>query len=198
MAFLTAGGMPTASPVHRGEVRGHAASRLDCLTRRQVVCDLSNVQPGRQPAGRRQRGQDRATVGRDGPGPARAGGHAADWPTGYIYGVAFSADRKTLAAAVTDGTLWLRNVTAPAHPNVLATLTGPNGHVYSVDFAPAGSEPAAASSDGTIRLWETSPAADALAVSRAGAVLPQPVSAIVAAANAGDVSYMSLIARLVT
>ena len=99
---------------------------------------------------------------------------------------------------MTDGTLWLRNVTAPAHPNVLATLTGPNGHVCSVDFAPAGSEPAAASSDGTIRLWETSPAADALAVSRAGAVLPQPVSAIVAAANAGDVSYMSLIARLVT
>jgi len=80
-------------------------------------------------------------------------------PTGYVWAVAFSPDGSTLAAGVTDGTVWLWNVADPAHPVLIATLTGPQGHVFSVAFSPSGRTLAAASNDGTVHLWDASPAA---------------------------------------
>ena len=76
-------------------------------------------------------------------------------PTGYVYSVAFSPDGRTLAAGVTDGTVWLWRVTDPARPTLAASLTGPVHAVYSVAFAPGGASLAAGSADGTIRLWDT-------------------------------------------
>jgi WD40 repeat protein len=73
--------------------------------------------------------------------------------------VAFSPDGSTLAAGVTDGTVWMWNLADPAHPALIATLTGPQGHMFSVAFAPSGRTLAAASNDGTVHLWDTTPAA---------------------------------------
>ena len=42
-------------------------------------------------------------------------------PPGYVYSVAFSPDGRTLAAGVTDGTVWLWRVTDPARPTLVAS-----------------------------------------------------------------------------
>ena len=97
----------------------------------------------------------------------------ATGPAGYVWGLAFSPDGTTLAAGVTDGTVWLWRVTAPASPSLIATLTGPAGHVYSVAFAPSGGQLAASSDDGTVHLWDVSPGA---AESQACANLGQPLT----------------------
>ena len=90
-------------------------------------------------------------------------------PSSYVYSVAFSPDGKTLAAGVTDGTVWLWNLAVPAHPSLMATINGPNGHVYSVAFSPSGGVVAAGSADGTVRLWDTSAAtAEASVCANAG------------------------------
>jgi WD40 repeat protein len=85
-------------------------------------------------------------------------------PGSYVYSVTFSPDGKTLAAGVTDGTVWLWDLAVPAHPSLMATINGPNGHVYSVAFSPSGGNLAAGSADGTVRLWDTSAGAAAAAV----------------------------------
>jgi WD40 repeat protein len=90
--------------------------------------------------------------------PARVGTPLTG-PTGYVWAVAFSPDGSTLAAGVTDGTVWMWNLADPAHPALIATLTGPQGHVFSVAFSPSGRTLAAASDDGTVHLWDASPAA---------------------------------------
>jgi WD40 repeat protein len=86
--------------------------------------------------------------------PARLG-RPLTGPGGYVYSVAFSPDGHTLAAGVTDGTVWLWHVSQPARPRLLATLTGPAAQVFSVAFSPGGTTLAAGSLDGTVRLWDT-------------------------------------------
>ncbi len=60
--------------------------------------------------------------------------------------------------------MWLWRVADPAHPALLADLTGAAGHIYSVGFSPDGATMAAGSADGTVRLWNTSAAAEARAI----------------------------------
>ncbi|MHB1874389.1 MAG: nSTAND1 domain-containing NTPase [Streptosporangiaceae bacterium] len=99
--------------------------------------------------------------------PARpvAVGAPLGGPASDIYGLAFSPDGTALAAAAdTDNDVWLWNVARPAHPSLIATLTGPGDHVYAVDFAPAGHLLVAPSADGTVHLWNTDPAAVAAAI----------------------------------
>jgi len=72
-----------------------------------------------------------------------------------VYSVAFSHDGRALAAGNTDGSVWLWNLTSPATPHLIATLTGPTGHVYSVAFSPSGRKVAAADSAGLVWLWDT-------------------------------------------
>ena len=97
--------------------------------------------------------------------PARPVGAPLTGPTGYVYSVTFSPDGKTLAAGVTDGTVWLWNLAVPAHPgpdrDPHRTATGMCSP--SPSLRPAGPL-AAASADGTVRLWDTSPAAAVAAV----------------------------------
>jgi WD40 repeat protein len=68
--------------------------------------------------------------------------------------VAFSPDRRTLAAGGDDGKVWLWNLADPAHPAPLGQpLTGPAGAVTSVAFSPDGRTLAASSDDETVQLW---------------------------------------------
>ena len=68
--------------------------------------------------------------------------------------MAFSPDGRTLAAGSGDGTIWLWNVTNPAHATQIGQpLTGPTLGVNSVAFSPDGHTLAAADG-GTIRLWD--------------------------------------------
>jgi hypothetical protein len=78
------------------------------------------------------------------------GGH-----TNQIDAVAFSPDARVLASASLDGTaLW--NVSDPAHPTRLSTLTGQTNQVDAVAFSPDARVLASASLDGTAWLWDVS------------------------------------------
>ena len=61
---------------------------------------------------------------------------------------------RVLAAGNTDGSVWLWHLTDPAHPGLIATLTGPTGHVFSVGFGHGGRTVAAADSSGLAWLWD--------------------------------------------
>jgi len=107
-------------------------------------------------------------------------------PNGYVSSVAFSPDSTTLAAGVTDGTVWMWSVRTPARPSLLATLSGPAQQVNSIAFSPNGGTLAAGSADRTIRLWQTTPqAAEQLVCAMAG----QPMSAAQWANYLPGVSY---------
>jgi WD40 repeat protein len=107
-------------------------------------------------------------------------------PAGYVWALAFSPNGTTLAAGVTDGTVWLWNFADPDSPSLIATLTGPAGHVYSVAFAPGGGQLAASSSDGTVHLWDTNPTAARAAIC---ANLGQPLTKEEWSAYVPDVRY---------
>ncbi|TMM27731.1 MAG: serine/threonine protein kinase, partial [Actinobacteria bacterium] len=78
-------------------------------------------------------------------------------PTGYVYWLAYSADGHTLAAGVTDNTVWLWDVSRPRQPTVLATLESATNAVYTIGYAPHGHVLAASGSDTTVRMWDPDP-----------------------------------------
>ena len=65
--------------------------------------------------------------------------------------MAFSPDGRTLAAAGTEGTLFLWDLTDRAHPTRLGELLAPA--VTSVAFSPDGRTLAISGSNGTVALW---------------------------------------------
>ena len=82
-------------------------------------------------------------------------------PTGLFGPVAFSPDGNTLATGGgRDGSIWLWNVTNPAHPTRIGQpLTGHIVAVRTVAFSPDGHTLASGSLDGSIWLWNvTNPA----------------------------------------
>jgi WD40 repeat protein len=79
-------------------------------------------------------------------------------PSGQVLSVAFNPAGSSLAAGTIDGSTWLWNVTAPAHPVLVANLLAAGGQVTDVAFSPSGGQLAAANGNG-VHLWTTSPAA---------------------------------------
>jgi WD40 repeat protein/transcriptional regulator with XRE-family HTH domain len=93
-------------------------------------------------------------------------------PTGYVHAVAFSADGRLLAAGSGnsipgrhDDTVWIWDVTRPAHPVLAAgmPLKGPASLISGVAFSPDGQTLAASSQDHKVWLWK---------VARSGAATP--------------------------
>ncbi|MEH2231419.1 MAG: hypothetical protein V7K71_17670, partial [Nostoc sp.] len=68
---------------------------------------------------------------------------------GYVWGVSFSPDGKTIATASDNGTARLWNLQG----QLLQEFKGLQGSVNSVSFSPDGKTIATASSDNTARLW---------------------------------------------
>ncbi len=76
--------------------------------------------------------------------------------TDIVRSVAFSPDRRTLASAGNDETVWLWDLTDPADPRPLGQpLTGHTDRVNAVAFSPQGGILVSGSSDNTVRLWNT-------------------------------------------
>lgn len=70
----------------------------------------------------------------------------------WLYGLAFSADGRRLAAGAGDGRILLWDVHGSAAPTVLTGHTNP---VPGVAFGPHGSTLATGGNDFTVRLWDT-------------------------------------------
>ncbi|MFF1615791.1 AAA family ATPase [Amycolatopsis sp. NPDC058278] len=71
-----------------------------------------------------------------------------------INSIAFSPDSRLLATASADHRVWLWNLAAPAHPALLALLTGHTDAVNAVAFDSGGTVLATAGRDRTVRLWD--------------------------------------------
>ena len=69
-------------------------------------------------------------------------------------GAPFSPDSRLLAVGSADKTVWLWNVSDPAHPaKVRPPLTGPTSYVWAVAFSPDGTTLAAGVTNGTVWMW---------------------------------------------
>ena len=95
--------------------------------------------------------------------------------TDAVYSVALSPARKALATGGYDGTILVRGITDPAHPDEATTVTGHGGPVNSVAFSPDGRILASASADHTVRFWDTH---DARHVTRIGEPLTAHTDAV--------------------
>ena len=95
----------------------------------------------------------RATTGeisRSGMSPPGRGGGRSRGPTPAIWGLSFSPDGRTLAAACDDAKVRLWD---PITGQVILVLDGHTQRVNAVAFSPDGSTLASASHDGAVRLW---------------------------------------------
>lgn len=79
-------------------------------------------------------------------------------PTGYVYWLDYSPGGRYLAAAVTDGTVWIWDTTRRDSPTVFATLNRSTGATYTVAYTDGGHLLEAAGADGSTELWDPDPA----------------------------------------
>jgi WD40 repeat protein len=85
-------------------------------------------------------------------------------PASYVDWIAFAPGGHRLAAASTDGTVWVWDVHDPARPAAVATLGRADEAYYVVAYSPDGRTLAAGGDDATTRLWDTDPARAAAAI----------------------------------
>ncbi|MEV7616528.1 hypothetical protein [Streptomyces sp. NPDC089799] len=98
-------------------------------------------------------------------GPAAAGppvgfGPPLTGPSSYVYALGFAPDGRTLAAASTDGTVWLWDTgglgrSGAGRPGARAVLNGLGGKGYALAYSPDGRSLAAGGSAAAALVWST-------------------------------------------
>ncbi|HEX3804929.1 MAG TPA: WD40 repeat domain-containing protein [Solirubrobacteraceae bacterium] len=114
-------------------------------------------------------------------------------PTSTISELALSPDSRTLAAATTDGRVWLWSVGQPAKAGLLGTLTAASGlptvttvQVTAIAFSPSDNTLVAAGSDHRLTFWHYRPYQ---AVNRICALAGTPITAAEWEQYVPDVPY---------
>lgn len=96
--------------------------------------------------------------------------------TGPVYGVAFSADGRTVATASDDRSVRLWDLSDRSEPVPIGDeLTGPDQYMASVSFSPDGHLLAAGGGDGTVWIWDVSDRAAPRALLQGLRQVPGPV-----------------------
>lgn len=78
---------------------------------------------------------------------------ALDGPTGQIQSLAFDPDTTRLAAGTADGQIWVWNITDPANPTHLATLSAYGSSVDDMVYGPHGHHLTAAGDSKVLQVW---------------------------------------------
>ena len=91
--------------------------------------------------------------------PVRIGA-ALRGPTDYENIPSFDASGRLLAVPSNDHTVWVYDVSAPAHARVLATLRSLHGNVFAAAFSPVGHVLVAGGRSVTVPVWSIDAAAD--------------------------------------